>query len=159
MASYGSLLWSTVVAFPSISKEVNLPADLNSQLKCCLVGSKIHAETRYLLCILIYFLWLQQESNNNYKKRHTAVSKESLWTSTQPKSSPGFFSETVLPVLLHLMVSSLLVCCLLPPFFQLFCPCSSFFLQYRKFPTGQGGVRQLCFWVPVLHLWDVEMKL
>lgn len=64
---------------------------------------EFHAETRYLLCILIYSPWLRQESNNNNsKKKHRAVSKESLWTSTQPESSPGFFSEAVLRVLLYL---------------------------------------------------------
>lgn len=58
------------------------------------------------------------------------------------------------------MVSSWLLCYLLPPFFfQSLCPCSSFSCRYRKFPAEQKGVRQLCSRVPLLHLWHVEVKL
>lgn len=104
MASCGALLWRTVAAFPSVSREVNLHAHPNTRLKCCVVEREIRAESRYLLCILIYFPWLQQEPNNNNNNNKSTEPRAKNLFELAPnlKNSPGFFSEAVLPVLLYL---------------------------------------------------------
>lgn len=99
MASCGALLWRTVAAFPSVSREVNLHAHPNTQLKCCVIEREIRAESSYLLCILIHFPWLQQEPNNNNNNKSTEQWAKNLF---ELKNSPGFFSEAVLHVLLYL---------------------------------------------------------
>lgn len=126
MASCGSLLWRTVAAFPSVSREVNLCAHPNTQLKCSMVEREIHTESRYLLCILIHFPWLWQESNNNNnnKKSTEQWAKNFLELAPNTKYLQSFSLKLFCLSFYTYHMYSLLVWFLLPPFFS-----ASLFLQ------------------------------